>query len=217
MLASSLYFYLVMEKINKPKRFTKKKLILIIALVVIILGGGGAAAYYVFFADWIGNKNGDSSDQNADGIPTQDLMTLIDMDDGLSQFSQLLTVSGVNFTLQTPGTSYLVLAPNNYGYESLPDGYFDSLLTTAKQAIAQNIVKYHIALLPATDLIDGQKLATLAGQDVIVHLQDGQYSFTDAKGNIAEVIDTVRATNGTVYILNSIYCPNNCDYRLNMC
>jgi uncharacterized surface protein with fasciclin (FAS1) repeats len=193
---------------DKPKKFTKKRIVIII-IIIILLAAGGASAYYAFFSRRIGGSNPEDSSQKSNTqAATKDLLTLMAENSSLTSFGSLLTASGVKFTLQTVGTNYLVLAPNNDGCKSLPAGYFDSLLTVEKQPVAQNIAKYHVALLPTVDLTDGQKLKTLAGQEVIVGLKNGKYTFTDAKGNVANLIGNAqKATNGSLYVLDSILLP----------
>ena len=185
------------------------KITLIIIFILVILGGGGVSAYYAFFSERTGgDETQTTNNQTSTVIPTQDIMTIIEADSNLSNFSKLLTASGVKFTLQTVGTNYLVLTTNNDGYKSLPAGYYDSLLTVEKQTIAQNIAKYQVALLPATDLVDGQKLKTLNGQELIVGLKDGKLTFKDAKANVANAIgDVIKATNGSMYVIDLLLLP----------
>jgi uncharacterized surface protein with fasciclin (FAS1) repeats len=192
---------------SKLKWFTKKKFVVTFIIILVVVGA--ALAFYVFYGykyfEKDANDNGFDTTSN---VATDDVVTLIGNNSALTKFNQLLIASGVNFTLQTAGTNYLVLAPRETAFDALPSGYFDSLLTAEKQTIAQNIAKYLVAVLPTTDLVDGQKLMTLAGQEVIVHLSDGLYTFTDAKGNTANVMGEARkATNGAVYVLDTVLLP----------
>jgi uncharacterized surface protein with fasciclin (FAS1) repeats len=194
----------------KPKRFTKKRLFFIIFILLIMIGGG-VAAYFAFFSDGPmgSDKSSNSSQQTANNqAPTQDLMTVITGNAALSKFGQLLTASGVKFTLQTLGTNYLVLAFNNSAADNLPSGYFDSLLGTDKQTVAQGIAKYLVALQPTAELSDGQHLKMLSGQEVIVVYKEGRVAFTDSKGHTASVVGGKSSTtNGTLYVLDSVLLP----------
>jgi uncharacterized surface protein with fasciclin (FAS1) repeats len=192
---------------NKTKWSKKKKLLVSFLISLAVIGAG--LAFYVFYGYKYFEKDAESNGfDTTSNVATEDVITLISNNSALAKFNQLLTASGVNFTLQTAGTNYVVLAPRDTAFDTLPVGYFDSLLTPEKQTIAQNITKYLVALAPTTDLVAGQKLMTLAGQEVIVGLTDDLYTFTDAKGTTANVMGEARkATNGAVYVLDTVLLP----------
>jgi uncharacterized surface protein with fasciclin (FAS1) repeats len=192
---------------SRTKWSTKKKIIVNLLIALAVIGAG--LAFYVFYGyKYFENEDGGVTSESLVITATDDIVTIVSNNGALAKFNQLVTASGLNFTLQVVGANYLVLAPRNTGFEGLPAGYFDSLLTAEKQTIAQNIAKYHLAVLPTADLTDGQKVMTLAGQEVVVGVTNGQYTFTDAKGNVANVMGEARkATNGTIYVLDTILLP----------
>lgn len=190
-------------------KISKKRLVIIFLIILLLFSGVGLAWYVIYGGKVDSVHNSQPTTQpDTKQLATKDLVSIIEATATMSNFSKLINASGVKFTLQTVGSKYLVLAPNNEGFKSLPDGYFNSLLTTEKQTVAQSISKYHIALLPATDLVDKQKLKTLNGQEVIIGLKNGKYSFTDAKGNVASAIGKAqKATNGQIFTINNILLP----------
>ena len=192
---------------TRTKWSKKKKLIVSLLIALAVVGAG--LAFYVFYGYKYFQNDDSQNNEPIVSTSSDTIATIIGNNAALSKFNQLLTASGVNFTLQTAGANYLVLAPRNSGFDALPEGYFDSLLTTEKQAIAQNIAKYSVLNMPEGELTDAQKLITLASQEVILTLKDGEASsFTDAKGNVANVLeDAIKAANGTIYVVDLLLLP----------
>jgi uncharacterized surface protein with fasciclin (FAS1) repeats len=183
-----------------------KKILIIVGVVVLVAVGGGSA-YFILTGGKSSETNSTPTTSNKNTVaPTKDLVALIEGNKGLANYNKLIVASGVKFTLQTVGTSYLVIATNNDGYKSLPAGYFDSILTTDKQAIAQDIAKYSVVILPSAELAKGQKLKTLDGKELIVGYTN-KFTFTDSKGNTANEVGVANATNGKLYIVDSVILP----------
>lgn len=187
----------------------KKKLFTIIILVILIVIGGGSI-WYIMNG---GQNTTDGKDANTyDSKPTttsdKDIYSFISSDPKLSNFNKLLITTGLSDTLKVTSTKYIVMAPNNDAFKMLPNGYYDSLLTSAKIASAQDITKYHIAIATTDNLTDKQKLKTLQGQEVIVNISGGRYYFTSAKGDKASTVKTPQKTaNGTLYVIDKVLLP----------
>lgn len=186
---------------------SKKKILIIIFIVLLLIVGAGSAWYILY-----GGKMGsDNITEEQSVVPTEtatkDIITIIDSAKNLSKYAKLVSSTGVEYTLQTAGSKYMVLAPENDAYDSLPDDYYDSLFASDKLAIAQRLTKYTIINMPEQALVSGQKLKTLHGGEVIVGKQKGKFTFTDAKANVAVTEQTLKATNGTIYIIDSVLLP----------
>jgi uncharacterized surface protein with fasciclin (FAS1) repeats len=97
-----------------------------------------------------------------------------------------------------------VFAPTNAAFEKLPAGTVEGLLAPDKKGDLANILKYHVApsVYDATNLKDGQELGMANGGKVTVHLQDGQLSVNEAK-----VIQTIRASNGIIHVVDGVLLP----------
>ena len=97
-----------------------------------------------------------------------------------------------------------VFAPVNAAFEKLPAGTVETLLKPENIDQLRNILKYHVttsALMPE-NLTDGQVLGMANGGKVTVHVKDGKLSVNDAN-----VIASVKATNGAVHIIDAVLLP----------
>lgn len=97
-----------------------------------------------------------------------------------------------------------VFAPTNAAFEKLPAGTVDTLLEPENLDALKNVIKYHATTstwMP-TDLKDGQVLAMANGQKATVHVADGKIRVNDAN-----VIASVRASNGAVHIIDAVLLP----------
>lgn len=97
-----------------------------------------------------------------------------------------------------------VFAPVNAAFDKLPAGTVETLLKPENVEQLRNVLKYHVttsALMPP-DLKDGQVLAMANGGKVTVAVRDGKVSV-----NGANVVASVRATNGALHIIDAVLLP----------
>lgn len=188
----------------------KKKIFVIVGLVLFILIASGLT-WYIFN----GGKDTDSSavvTNNTTDKPqaksTKDIATFIASQPNLSKISKLIIFTDQAETLKLISAKYIVLAPTNDAFKSLPDGYYESLLTEAKKTNALDITKYHIVIATTEQITNGQKLKTTEGQEVIVEITKDVIYFIDAKGNKAMAIKSAQETaNGTLYQIDKVLLP----------
>lgn len=97
-----------------------------------------------------------------------------------------------------------VFAPTNAAFEKLPAGTVETLLKPENLDALKNVIKYHAttSTYMPTDLKDGQVLAMANGQKVTIHVADGKLRVNDAN-----VIASVRASNGAVHIIDAVLLP----------
>lgn len=186
---------------NKKKLFIIGGVILLIVAAVLVwfvfLGGGG-------------KENDEVAKPAKTTSSTQDIAAVITGNNKLTDFKKLLTASGVIETIKDPNTKYIVVSPTNDAIKKLPAGFFDTLFDTDKSGSAIEIAKYHVVPLSDTvtdTLTNGQKLKTLSGQEIIVGLKEGVYSFTSAKGDTATASQIQKTANGTVYVADTFLLP----------
>ena len=100
---------------------------------------------------------------------------------------------------------FTVFAPVNAAFDALPKGTVDELLKPEKKADLQNILQYHVAVaIYNEDLFqDGQIIEMVNGGKVTMHKKDGKTFINDA-----EILGSVKASNGIVYIINKVLLPN---------
>jgi len=106
-------------------------------------------------------------------------------------------------TLKKPGP-FTVFTPTNQAFEKLPDGVLESLMTTRKNDFI-NILAFHIVAgdIRARDFKDGQRLRTLAGEELTVSLRNDKL-----KINGTNVMETdIEAVNGVIHVIDGILFP----------
>lgn len=97
-----------------------------------------------------------------------------------------------------------VFAPTNAAFDKLPKGTVEKLVQPDQQAALREILKFHVAasVYDLKDLKDGMQLGMANGARATVHVQDGKVRINDAN-----VVATVRASNGIVHIVDTVLLP----------
>ena len=97
-----------------------------------------------------------------------------------------------------------VFAPTNAAFDKLPAGTVDSLLKPEKIEALRNILKYHVttSVYVAKDLKDGMELGMANLKKVKIRVVDGKITV-----NGANVVASVRGTNGMVHIIDGVLLP----------
>ncbi len=99
---------------------------------------------------------------------------------------------------------YTVFAPTNAAFDLLPKGTVEGLLAPDKKKDLANILQYHVAVpvLKENMLKDGQKLGMANGDNATISIKDGKIMINDAN-----VVGSVMASNGIVYIIDKVLLP----------
>ena len=99
---------------------------------------------------------------------------------------------------------FTVFAPTNAAFEKLPKGTVESLLKPEKKAALQDILQYHVAVgvFKADSLRDGQVIGQANGDNVTIHVKNGQIDVNGAK-----VIASVPASNGVIHVIDTVLLP----------
>lgn len=99
---------------------------------------------------------------------------------------------------------FTVFAPTDAAFAALPEGTVESLLEDPTGALA-NILLFHVASGKAysKDLSDGQKIATLQGENVMVKFKEGKAYINGAMVSMADI----KADNGVVHVIDAVIIP----------
>ena len=97
-----------------------------------------------------------------------------------------------------------VFAPTNAAFAKLPAGTVEGLVKPEKQADLREILKYHVAasVYEGPALKDGMTLGMANGQKTTIKVVDGKIRVNDAN-----VVASIRASNGVVHIIDSVLLP----------
>ena len=124
--------------------------------------------------------------------------------------------AGLVDTLEGAGP-FTVFAPTNEAFAALPAGTVDTLVKPENKADLTKILTYHVVSGKYTshDLAklakaNGGKamLKTVEGDSITVAKQDGKWTVTDDKGNVADItIADVMQSNGVIFVINKVLMP----------
>ena len=105
--------------------------------------------------------------------------------------------------LKNPGPP-TVFAPTNAAFDKLPKGTVEQLLSPEKKGELEKILQYHVtpSVYELKWLKDGQKLGQANGGKVTIGVKNGKVTV-----NGANVIASVRASNGIVHIIDTVLLP----------
>lgn len=100
---------------------------------------------------------------------------------------------------------FTVFAPTDDAFAKLPAGTVDNLVKPENKATLQNILEYHVYVgnIREDQIRDGMQLNQVNGQNVTLNKSaDGKITI-----NEANVIGSVSASNGTVYVIDAVLLP----------
>jgi len=99
---------------------------------------------------------------------------------------------------------FTVFAPTDAAFAALPEGTVASLLEDPTGALAE-ILLYHVVGSKAmsSDLSDGQKIATLNGDDIAVKFKNGKVYIDGAQVITADI----KTDNGVVHVIDAVITP----------
>lgn len=99
---------------------------------------------------------------------------------------------------------FTVFAPTNAAFEGLPAGTVDELLKPENKEKLADILQYHVSVAgyPLENLHDGQVINQVNGGNATITVKDGKYKINDAN-----IIATVKATNGIVHVIDKVILP----------
>jgi uncharacterized surface protein with fasciclin (FAS1) repeats len=99
---------------------------------------------------------------------------------------------------------FTVFAPTNAAFDLLPAGTVEGLLKPESKESLRNILEYHVSVgvYKLENLRDGQKINQVNLDDVVIGIKDGKYLV-----NGANIVATVPASNGIVYIVDAVLLP----------
>ena len=99
---------------------------------------------------------------------------------------------------------FTVFAPTNAAFGLLPEGTVEGLLKPESKDALRNILEYHVAVgvYKLENLKDGQTINQVNLDNVTIGFKDGKYTV-----NGANILGTVQASNGIVYVVDAVLLP----------
>jgi len=129
----------------------------------------------------------------------------IKTDSSYTLLDEALQSTGLIETLSQNGP-FTIFAPTNESFRKLPPGIYESLTQSRKQDLA-NILSYHIVAssMKTKDLKDGEKLRTLAGEELIITLRNDKMLVN----GITIKNPDIESSNGIIFVIDDILFPRN--------
>jgi uncharacterized surface protein with fasciclin (FAS1) repeats len=116
-----------------------------------------------------------------------------------------VAASGLNEVLSGTGP-YTVFAPSDLAFEKLEKGVLDNLLKPENKAKLADLLNYHIVSgkVDFKDLKDGERLKTLNGKELHVHVKDGHVKIEGARVQSHDL----SSSNGVIHSLDMVMIKN---------
>ena len=113
--------------------------------------------------------------------------------------------SGLDQVLSGKGP-YTVFAPTDMAFAKLDKSVLENLLKPENKTKLTDLLNHHVVegKINFKDLKDGEKLKTVNGKQLVVHIKDGH---TTIDGAIIQSHD-VLATNGIIHSLETVMFKN---------
>jgi uncharacterized surface protein with fasciclin (FAS1) repeats len=130
---------------------------------------------------------------------------IVNADKNLTILKKSVTASGLDSVLSGTGP-FTVFAPSDLAFKKLEKGVLDNLLKPENKAKLVDVLNYHVVSgkVNFKDLKDGEKLKTVNGKELHVHVKDGHVSIEGAKIQGHDV----PTSNGVIYSLDAVMMKN---------
>jgi len=130
---------------------------------------------------------------------------IVDTAVAAGQFTTLATAlkaAGLVDTLKGPGP-FTVFAPTDAAFAKLPAGTLESLLANPDQL--RMVLTYHVVAGAdtAAAVSQLQQVATLEGENVMIHATDGTVTINDATVTTPDIA----ASNGIIHVIDTVLLP----------
>jgi uncharacterized surface protein with fasciclin (FAS1) repeats len=113
--------------------------------------------------------------------------------------------SGLDQILSGKGP-FTVFAPTDFAFGKLDKGVMDNLLKPENKTKLSDLLNHHVVAgkIYFRDLKDGEKLKTVNGKELLVHVKDGNATVDGAKIESHDV----QATNGVIHSVETVMINN---------
>lgn len=130
---------------------------------------------------------------------------LVNEEKNMTTLKKSVHASGLDQVLSGKGP-YTVFAPTDIAFAKLDKGILDNLLKPENKTKLADLLNHHVVegKINFRDLKDGEKLKTVNGKQLVVHVKDGH---TTVDGAIIQSHD-VQATNGIIHSLETVMFKN---------
>jgi uncharacterized surface protein with fasciclin (FAS1) repeats len=133
------------------------------------------------------------------------LTQVINTEKTMTFLKKSVNASGLSNVLSGAGP-YTVFAPSDLAFEKLEKGVLDTLLKPENKAKLVDVLNYHIIAgkVNFKDLKDGERLKTLNGKELHVHVKEGHVRIEGAEVKAHDL----PSSNGVIHSLDTVMLKN---------
>jgi uncharacterized surface protein with fasciclin (FAS1) repeats len=130
---------------------------------------------------------------------------LVNVEKNMTTLKKTVLASGLDQVLSGKGP-YTVFAPTDTAFEKLDKSIMANLLKPENKTKLVDLLNHHVVVgkINFIDLKDGEKLKTVSGKNLVVHVKDGNASIDGAKIQGHDV----QASNGVIHSLDTVMLQN---------
>lgn len=130
---------------------------------------------------------------------------IVNVEKNMTTLKKGVLATGLDQVLSGKGP-FTVFAPTDIAFGKLDKTTLDNLLKPENKTKLTDLLNHHVVSgkLNFKDLKDGEKLKTVNGKELLVHVKDGHTTIAGAK-----ILDhDVQATNGIIHSLETVMTKN---------
>ena len=126
---------------------------------------------------------------------------VVKQDKYLTTLNRGVTASGLNQVLSGAGP-FTLFAPSDLAFGKLEGGVIQNLLKAENKLQLADLLNHHVVMgkIEFKDLKDGEKLKTMNGKELSVHIKDGKVSVNGATIQQRDV----KTSNGVIHSLDTV-------------
>ncbi len=130
---------------------------------------------------------------------------VVNEDKHMTTLKKSVVAAGLDKVLSGAGP-FTVFAPSDQAFEKLDKGVLDNLLKPENKAKLADVLNHHVVpgKINFKDLKDGEKLKTVNGKELSVHVKDGHVAIGNAKIQAHDV----QTSNGVIHSLDTVMVKN---------
>jgi uncharacterized surface protein with fasciclin (FAS1) repeats len=130
---------------------------------------------------------------------------LVNVEKNMTTLKKTVLASGLDQVLSGKGP-FTVFAPTDNAFEKLDKSVMANLLKPENKTKLVDLLNHHVVIgkINFIDLKDGEKLKTVSGKNLVVHVKDGNASVDGAKIQSHDV----QATNGVIHAIDTVMLHN---------
>lgn len=137
--------------------------------------------------------------------PTDDITQIVAGTADVSTLGAALSAAGLTTSLQADGP-FTVFAPSNAAFDALGADVVAALLEPNNLELLRSVLTFHV--VPGVgafsgDLMDGQKVATLNGDELTLGVSGSGVTVNGARVTTADI----EASNGVIHLIDAVLLP----------